>query len=152
MRAALAWMAVVGLAACQTGVPASDTVAVETRATVPVSATAGPSARIVTPAFASEVIRTACIATRPDFRGTERALAQMGGFVQNARTGTYFSQTHDLSVKLIENRCSLVMGGRFKSPDIPDIVNGTGAPQAVRAGLPRPVNDKVYLSFSVAKG
>ncbi|WP_299377879.1 hypothetical protein [uncultured Tateyamaria sp.] len=152
MRAALAWMAIAGLAACQTGGTASDTAAVETRAAVPVSAAAGPGARSVTPAFGAEVIRTACLETRPDFRRTEQALAQLGGFVQNARTGTYFSQTHDLSVKLIENRCSVVMGGQFNGDAARRLVNATGAPEALRPGLPRPVNGKVYLSFSVVKG
>jgi hypothetical protein len=87
--------------------------------TVPTSVAAGDSARVgpgprpVSSSLAVETFRAACIGTRPDFAAAP-AVLRARGFRQNTSTGTYYSQTDNLSVKLIQQaggtRCSMVFG------------------------------------------
>ncbi|WP_415404224.1 hypothetical protein [Tateyamaria sp. SN3-11] len=150
MRACVAILAVCGLSACQTGVPGEQSVAASPPQAIPVCAQAGPGSRTVTVPFATDVVRKACVDTRPTFAGTPAALSQFGDFVQNAQTKTYYNQRYDLSVKLISGQCSVVMGGNFDLQDRNAIAGGASQSGLVSAGLPRQLDGRTYLSFSVA--
>lgn len=151
MRLPVCIALLIGLAACQTGIQ-QEPVSASAPATVPVSASAGPGATPVTVAFGADVLQKACVEPRPSFDATPMALARIGGFVRNSQTGTYFSQTHDLSVKVVPGRCSVVMSGRFSTDSSNSVVTRTSPQSAVRPGRTVTLSGKTYLSFSVEGG
>ncbi|WP_299726372.1 hypothetical protein [uncultured Tateyamaria sp.] len=152
MKAMLATLALVGVAACQTGVSDGQAVPAVATDTVPVAFAAGPGSRAVTPKIASDVIRAACLATRPSFRRAPEALAAIGGFVQNAQTLTYYHQDYDLSVKLIDGRCSTVTGGLKSAQQVTSVPRLAGSEELVSIGRPTNVEGRLYVRFAVAGG
>ena len=148
MRLTASIVCLVALAACQTDVQ-DGPVSVSAPATVPVSATAEPGPKAVSIALGASVIQQACTDQRPDFAGTPAALARLGSFVQNTRTGTYYSRTHDLSVKLFPGRCSVVMAGQFPPNGTQQVRDAVTPPSAVSSARATRVNGKVYMSFLV---
>ena len=119
-----------------------------------ISASAGPGSRTVDFETAAQSLKAACVDTYPSFKGTTAALAQLG-FVQNPAFGTYYSRTHDMSVKLIPVRggkaCSLVFSSREKPEVLAvglSVVAATQSPDGSRASVgvdPRTSSARVPL-------
>lgn len=152
MRAFLASLALVAVAACQTGVSEGQAVPVAAPAEVPVAFAAGPGRLAVTTQFGANVIKSACVDTRPSFERAPVVLAGIGGFVQNAQTLTYFHQSYDVSVKLIDGRCSVVMGGLKDANAVIAVRDQAGPVGVVSSGLPRRIDGRLYASFSTRGG
>ncbi|WP_415921487.1 hypothetical protein [Tateyamaria sp. SN6-1] len=136
MAAALALLA---LSACDDG-----TAAVGSQGILR-SDTAAPGPQSTAPAFAGNVLRSACIDTQPDFDGASQALARIGGFVQSAKTGTFFHQRYDLSVKVVSGRCSMVAGASGSARQL----KALGDLPAVEPGPTRAFGNRLYHSFFV---
>lgn len=154
MRACLASLAMMALAACQTNVSGGQAVpvAAPTDDVVPVAFAAGPGRRVVTQQLGADVIKSACVDTLPRFTRTPETLAGLGGFVQNAQTLTYFHQTYDLSVKLIDGRCSIVMGGLKNEAAAIAMRDQAGPGGVVSLGQPRRVSGRLYIRFFTKGG
>lgn len=79
---------------------------------VPQSPTAGPGPQNADPRVAAQVFNSACLESGPAFANTPAALATLP-FTQNARTGTFYHNSQNMSVKLQgspANACSIVFG------------------------------------------
>ena len=139
-------LAALTLAACDAGAPASS----GTAAAQPIlrTASAEPGPQVPPLGFARTVLQTACVDTQPAFDGATQALARAGGFVQSARSGTFFHEQFDLSVKVIPNRCSMVVG----TPGGNSRIAQLAALPDVSAGRPRAFGDRTYHSFFVSGG
>ena len=77
---------------------------------VPISANASPGQDLMPPSFAGNFFTEICLVTAPSFEGVPNAIAGEP-FTQNSKTGTYYHNFADLSIKVHEQGCSLV----FKS-------------------------------------
>jgi len=82
-------------------------------ATPPVSDAAGPGAIPADPSAAGLLFANTCMATAPQFAGLPAAVASYP-FTQNARTGTYYHNQQNLSIKRLgqgaDGYCSMVVG------------------------------------------
>ncbi|MEP2890347.1 hypothetical protein [Tateyamaria sp.] len=154
MRACFASLAMMALAACQTDVSGGQAVLVAPPSddVVPVAFAAGPGRRAVTQQLGTNVVKSACVDTRPRFTRTPETLARLGGFVQDAQTLTYFHQTYDLSVKLIDGRCSVVMGGLKSTDAAIALRDQTGPDGVVSLSQPRRIDGRLYVRFLTKGG
>ncbi|WP_299688982.1 hypothetical protein [uncultured Tateyamaria sp.] len=110
------------------------------------SASAEPGSANTPVRFARTVLQTACIDTQPDFQGATRALARAGGFAQSAKTGTFFHQRYDMSVKVVPGRCSMVVG----TSGARDSLAQLGTLNSVQTGVPRVFGGRSYYAFFVS--
>ncbi len=149
MRAGVFVLGIVCLAGCDESVGAAvapDTAPVV--APIARSATAGPGSAYAKAEFAAQVLSDACIATRPSFDEGPAALAKLGGFVQNSKTGTYFHGSQNVSVKIIPGRCSMVMTAQPGT--LQSVVRTVRATNSdARVGDIRAIGGTAYLSFFV---
>jgi hypothetical protein len=92
--------ALLALSGCM---PATDTISA--------SPTAGPGAAFMSPYDAGVIFADVCLTRGARF---ERAREGLVGFpfTQNTRTGTYYHNTANLSVKVSPQSCSMVYGTR----------------------------------------
>lgn len=106
----LAICAAISMAACTPATTPVATTAVFAPAPA-TNANAGPGATQPDAAIAGEVFGKACLAEQPTFRNTPTALSRLN-FVQNSRTGTYYSANYDMSLKLLDRdtniECSII--------------------------------------------
>ena len=131
MNKAVLFLAALAVAACQQQVP-------ETARPigVPVQSGAGPGAGIASPETAGEIFARACVETAPSYAGTSAALNPYG-FRQNRETGTFYNVTLNLSVKVTQERCSLVFANNAPATQVEAGV-ARGAASVVAGGrLPR---------------
>ena len=112
------------------------------------TATAEPGPSVAPLGFARTVLQTACVDTQPAFDGATQALSRAGGFVQRARSGTFFHEQVDLSGKVIPGRCSMVVG----TPGSNSRITQLAALPDVSPGRPRTFGDRTYHSFFVSGG
>lgn len=83
----------------------------ETPTAIPVSASAGPGAQVLSAFDAGVIFADACLIRGPNFKGAAEGL-RPHGFTQNAGTGTYFHNRANLSVKVRPAECSMVYGSK----------------------------------------
>jgi len=148
MRAGIFILGILCLAGCEDSV--GSAIAPDTAPAAPIarSATASPGAAYPKAEFAAQVLSDACIATRPSFEGGPAALAKLGGFVQNSKTGTYFHGSQNMSVKIIPGRCSMVMTAQPGA--VQSVLRTVRATNSeARVGNIRAIGGTAYLSFFV---
>jgi hypothetical protein len=85
-----------------------------------------------------------CLLTTPAFAGAPRVISEYP-FTQSAQTGTYFHNQLDLSIKVTDERCSLVFV-TLESPDtfVPGVSRGTA-----RHVSPSEMPDDIHFSSRV---
>ena len=99
-KAIFACLLSLALTACETAPDAASPVV------IPVSANAGPGSIIPSDADAVRFFKGACISGRTFERAPTYLATQP--VVRNSRTGTYYHQRFDMSVKINKDRCSIV--------------------------------------------
>jgi hypothetical protein len=112
------------------------------------SARVGPGPRPVSASLAVETFRAACLDTSPT---AAPAILRARGFLQNTQTGTFYSQSDNLSVKLIPEsgggRCSIVFG----STEGPQRVVAAGAP-SIRFEPSSEIDGQIYYRAFIGAG
>lgn len=88
-------------------------------AAIQVSDDAQPGPNPISANRAVAVYEALCLKQLPKFAGTEQAAIAEGGFVKHRSFGTYYHQRDNLSVKLINDGCSMV----FQSTETVERVN-----------------------------
>ncbi|MFK7764858.1 MAG: hypothetical protein AB8B62_16465 [Roseobacter sp.] len=114
IKVALILSAALALSACTPESQGQDTAPQTTLAR---SNSAGPGPKLVPASVAAQFFEALCGNARAGRSAVEQAAA-VNGFVQNTRTTTYYQQSYNLSVKLVEAKCSLVFASNDKASDI----------------------------------
>lgn len=113
-KALIAALSICAMAACQpTTVTAPDA---QAPVEITRSANAGPGSRALSSNEAAAIFINLCLSQKPGFAGTQQAAAQ-NGFVLNTQFGTYYHPRFNLSVKLVNGRCSMVFAPRTSLAD-----------------------------------
>ena len=103
-----------------------------------VSDTAGPDSAILSEFYEGVMFADVCLTRGPNF---EDAYQGLSGFpvTQNARTGTYYHNTANLSVKVTSAQCSMVYGTNSK---VDDTVSGLaqGSASILQGPAPAGIN------------